>query len=113
KIAEENREKAREAFQGDREGAFARMREIAQEADKKVADVLEEEQAKRLEEIRLQVSGPAAVASPEVAEKLNISQEQRRQIGELLRSQGEKTREAFSNAEGEGAERFAAARPKL
>lgn len=103
KIAEENREKAREAFQGDREGAFARMREVAQEADEKVADVLKDDQAKRVNEIRLQANGPAAlVGDEELARKLNVSREQRQQIREVLRAQGEKTGELFRGRQGEG-----------
>ena len=115
-IADDLRSKAREAFQGGGPGqeAFAQMREASQQADQKVAELLKDEQSKRLEEIRLQVAGPSILAfDRELAQKLNVTQDQRQKAREILEAQGEKTREAFQNAEGEGRERFEAAREKI
>ena len=113
-IGEDVSGKRREAFQGGQEGGFARMREISEEADEKLEQALKEDQAKRLQEIWLQVSGPAVLARDrELAQELKVSREQQQEIRELLEAQGEKSREAFSSAEGEGRERFAAAREKL
>lgn len=114
-ISEDYQAARREAFQGGPgQEAFAQMREASQQADRKIAEVLQDEQSQRLEEIRLQVTGPSILAfDRELAEKLNVTRDQRQKAREILEAQGEKTREAFRNAEGEGRERFAAAAPEL
>ncbi|HEX7446238.1 MAG TPA: hypothetical protein VF306_01765 [Pirellulales bacterium] len=52
-------------------------------ADEKLAGILNAEQLARLEELRLQREGSAALLRPEVANKLGLSDEQRRQLGDL------------------------------
>ena len=97
-IAQETGGKMREAREGGQEGGY---REISQQADEQVAGVLKQDQAKRLDEIRLQVNGLGAVPRDrELAQKLKVSPEQREEISEVLQKQSEKYREAFAQGEG-------------
>jgi hypothetical protein len=54
--------------------------ELAQTADKAVSEILTPKQRTRLEEISLQQRGGWALGDPQVAEALQLTQEQRQQI---------------------------------
>jgi Spy/CpxP family protein refolding chaperone len=56
------------------------LRENRGNLSKKLSDILKPEQLQRLKEIRLQVEGPAALNSHEVAMKLGLNREQRTKL---------------------------------
>ena len=58
--------------------------ELQQESEGNLAKVLDKNQVKRLKEIQLQVEGPAAVIREDVAEKLEINEEQHAEIQTIL-----------------------------
>ena len=60
------------------------MQELQQESEGNLAKVLDKNQVKRLKEIQLQVEGPAAVIREDVAEKLEINEEQHAEIQTVL-----------------------------
>jgi hypothetical protein len=60
------------------------MQELQQESESALAKVLDKNQVKRLKEIQLQVEGPAAVIREDVAEKLEINEEQHAEIQTIL-----------------------------
>jgi len=60
------------------------MQELQQESEGNLAKVLDKNQVKRLKEIQLQVEGPAAVIREDVAEKLEINEEQHAEIQTIL-----------------------------
>ena len=60
------------------------MQEVQQESEGNLAKVLDKNQVKRLKEIQLQVEGPAAVIREDVAEKLEITEEQHSDIQAIL-----------------------------
>ena len=60
------------------------MRELQQESEGNLAKVLDKTQVKRLKEIQLQVEGPAAVLREDVAEKLEINEDQHAEIQAIL-----------------------------
>ena len=60
------------------------MQELQQESEGNLAKVLDKTQVKRLKEIQLQVEGPAAVIREDVAEKLEITEEQHAEIQAIL-----------------------------
>ena len=60
------------------------MQELQHESEGNLAKVLDKNQVKRLKEIQLQVEGPAAVIREDVAEKLEITEEQYAEIQTIL-----------------------------
>src|SRR5271157_6007794 len=60
------------------------MQELQQESEGNLAKVLDKNQVKRLKEIQLQVEGPAAVLRENVAERLEINEEQHAEIQTIL-----------------------------
>ncbi len=60
------------------------MQQLQQESEGNLAKVLDKNQVKRLKEIQLQVEGPAAVIREDVAEKLEINEEQHAEIQTIL-----------------------------
>ena len=90
-----NRAAMRDAFQGgspDRD----KMMEIANDTSKKINEVLDAGQQKRLVGILIQVNGAAAVADPAVAKELNITEDQKKKLQEVrqgVRSELEKLRD--------------------
>jgi hypothetical protein len=61
-----------------------RMKEMGEESDRTAAKTLDPGQAKRLRQISLQVRGPRAFADPQVSRGLGLTEEQQRQIGEIV-----------------------------
>jgi hypothetical protein len=93
---ETDRAEARERMQ-----AFNRT---VAEQEKKLDEVLKEDQQKRLNEILLQVAGPRSLVREDVASKLDLSGEQKQKIQALLREQREQTQREQTQR-GEGQER--------
>ncbi len=77
-----------------------RAKRAGVEADiaKKVAAVLNEKQQARLNEIRLQVRGAAALAEPEVAAALKLSDDQTKQLSQLAEARRTTIRSAVEAA---------------
>ncbi|MCX7425237.1 MAG: Spy/CpxP family protein refolding chaperone [Planctomycetia bacterium] len=75
------------------------------EIEKQVKDILEPEQLKRLEEIRLQLSlrmqGVRAMSEGDLAEKLGITDTQKEQLKKIGEESQAKIREAFPRPEGD------------
>ena len=76
--------------QADREQLRERlqaMSRVVAEEEKKLDEILNDEQKTRLEQISLQVTGVRALARDEVASKLGLSDEQKEKVQAALRSQ--------------------------
>lgn len=102
KIVTANREKMRELFGqgqgGDRQANFEKMRELQQEAQKKIEDALLPHQVARLKEIRLQVAGVQALMDPDVQKELGLSEEQ----VQKLRDVGREVMQSMRPQDGQG-----------
>lgn len=94
----------RQNAQGDREQMAKKMLELNQQTDKSVAEFLKPEQVKRLKQITLQQTGVRAVANPEVAAALKVTDEQKQKIQDLQMANATKMRELFQGAGGDFAE---------
>ncbi|HWP31907.1 MAG TPA: hypothetical protein VNK96_09340 [Fimbriimonadales bacterium] len=78
------------------------MRERLQKMEAAIKEILNAEQFKRLQELRLQLEGPSAIARPEVQEKLGLSEAQKKQIEEILNKSQEEMRALFQQGGGAG-----------
>ena len=76
------------------------LRENRANLSKKIADILTPEQYKRLKQIRLQVEGPAAINSHEVAMKLGLTKEQRKSLKVLQEQIGQEARDIVASLQG-------------
>jgi hypothetical protein len=83
-LSQEERQKKMEELR-------AKMEEATKKATDAVNSVLDEKQKERLAQLRLQRQGIAALATPAVAEKLGLTQEQKDKIAKL----GEERRASF------------------
>jgi Spy/CpxP family protein refolding chaperone len=99
-INDELREARREAFGGggggggDFRAAMEAMEKLNQDASAKLAEVLDENQQKRLLGISIQVNGAAALSDSKVAEALEITEEQKTTLAEVRESNREAAEEA-------------------
>lgn len=96
----------RNASEADRREAMrARMEEINKRAAEQLEEVLLPDQLERGREIVLQQQGAAALSDPEVAAKLDLTEEQKEKIAERQRAAREKMiasmREAFGSGDRE------------
>jgi Spy/CpxP family protein refolding chaperone len=85
----------------DEGGGREKMQELTEDAGKKLNEVLDEGQQKRLMGILVQVAGPAAIADPAIAKELNVTDDQKKKLAEVRETVGKEMRELFQNA-GEG-----------
>jgi hypothetical protein len=69
---------------------------MAEEAIKALG--LKEDQVKRFHQVSLQAQGARAFSQKEVAEKLKLTDDQKKEIGELVTASGAQAREIFMNA---------------
>ncbi len=103
-LGDQFREKFRGLFQELRgltpEEREKRMAAVNEEVEKELAKVLKEEQLKRLRQIALQVEGLAALARPNIAKEVGITEEQQAKIREILREAAEKRRAIFQQGPG-------------
>jgi Spy/CpxP family protein refolding chaperone len=106
-VASESRPNSRELFSGlrdlseeERRAKFQEIREkfrkLAQEADKKISEILTDSQNKRLGEILLQLRGLNALTDKELAGKLKITADQQQSIKDLFEAQRDMQREFYS-----------------
>lgn len=64
----------------DRQAMMAAFAQLRQENERAAEQVLQSDQKERFSQIMLRVEGPLAVARPEIAAKLGLSQQQTRQV---------------------------------
>jgi hypothetical protein len=72
------------------------MEELQHESERDLTRALDKNQFQRLKQIQLQVEGPFAVLRPEIAERLELSEEQVAQIQEIQNESNQARREAFT-----------------
>jgi Spy/CpxP family protein refolding chaperone len=97
-INDELREARRETFRGggqDFRAAREEMEKLNADASAKLAEVLDENQNKRLMGITIQVNGASALNEPAIAKELNVTDEQKESLNEARRSNRESMQEAF------------------
>ena len=92
--------KMRESFGGgggggDREEARKKFEEARQAADKDIHAILTADQAKRLKEVVLQQVGPTALARPELAKEIGLTDDQTAKIKEITDALTTETRGQF------------------
>ena len=91
----------RDMSEEERRAALAEMRvemeKAAQEAQTKVAEILLPHQMERLQQISLQVRGAQALADPQVAAKLNLTDQQKQQIETAQSAMRDKWREVYQS----------------
>jgi hypothetical protein len=61
-----------------------RLKELTKENDQKAVRTLSPGQEKRLRQIRLQVQGPRVFTDPQLAQELNLTEEQRQRVGKMV-----------------------------
>lgn len=76
-------------------------RKLNAEFEPKIAEILDDVQVERLQQIKWQAAGIEALRDEEVSKKLSISQEQQDKIAGVFREFQEKQREAFGAARGD------------
>jgi Spy/CpxP family protein refolding chaperone len=91
--------KQRETFQGlrdlDQDARREKMQQLAKEGEQTVKDTLNADQQKRLRQISLQQQGAFALANPQIAKKLGLSDDQQAKIKDVMADAQEKMRDAF------------------
>jgi len=109
---QEVRQAMQDLFQGgglqnatpeERQKLMAKGQEIQTKA---VNDILDTKQQKRFHQLELQRAGANAIAQPDVAKELNLTDDQKAKIREIQTAQQEKMREIFQGA-GQGGDRQA------
>jgi Spy/CpxP family protein refolding chaperone len=88
-----SREERQQKFEQNRE----KIATLNRETDKKIDEVLNADQKKRLDEIALQAAGVQALQRDEIAAKLKLTGEQKEKIKKVLDEQSQKMREAFGD----------------
>jgi len=91
-----------------------KMEELRQKNDP--TKVLNETQKKRLRELELQAMGPMAFLQTEVADALNLTQEQRSRLQGIVMQQMQQLREQFQSGgfgQGQGAQNFQQIREQM
>ncbi len=89
----------RSASEEERTKFFADLQKRQKELREKLDEVLLPEQLERLEEISLQTRGTMALMDPEIAAKLNITEEQKAKFEEIRNKSGERMREVFGSGD--------------
>jgi Spy/CpxP family protein refolding chaperone len=96
-ISDDFRSSMRDLSQEDRQ---SKMPELRKAMEDKIAVVLTDKQKARMKEIRLQVQGPAALSTKEVAAALKLTDDQAQKIADLNKSLDDARREAFQGGGG-------------
>lgn len=78
----------------------SKMTELRKGVEEKIDAVLDDKQKARIKEIRLQVQGPGALSTKEVADALKLSDDQVTKIKDLTKSLSDARREAFQGGGG-------------
>ncbi|MCS7015476.1 MAG: hypothetical protein NZM42_05065 [Gemmatales bacterium] len=98
-LQEEQRQAFRDLANLGREERAKRMRELTEKTDKELSTLLKPEQAKRLNQIQLQLrlrqgNYGAILNDPEIVAQLNLTSEQKEKV-QQINAEGEKLRESF------------------
>jgi hypothetical protein len=72
---------------------------LTQEAETKLKQVLDETQQKRLQEVWIQIGGPAVLDDPQIVAALKITDQQKQQLEEIAQTSREKRRTLFQDAQ--------------
>jgi Spy/CpxP family protein refolding chaperone len=94
-MTEEERQKRRDEFRQE-------MEKVQAETTKKLAEILQPEQLKRLKQIELQQQGAAALRRPEVADTIGLTEEQKEKLEAIETESREKMRQRFSERSDDG-----------
>jgi len=95
-LRQKSREKFQEIFGGDEAERPKKMQELNEENRKAITALLSPEQSKRLKEITYQQRGGSALADPEVAKALNLSEEQQQKVKTINEETNAAMRELFT-----------------
>jgi Spy/CpxP family protein refolding chaperone len=98
-LNDEMRTQMREMFQSGERPDREKMLKMMESTSNKLNDALDEGQRKRLMGIFVQVNGVGAILDPMVAKELKITDEQRKQLRESLRSMRDGGREQAGSPE--------------
>lgn len=106
----------REMSEEERTKAFAELtkkrEKLTAESEKALAVFLDEDQARRLDQIALQQKGQRGLTDADVAAKLKLSDDQKKKIKDALDGQDKERREMFSGfGRGQGGGNAGGARP--
>src|SRR4051812_23363135 len=97
KVAERHGEAFKGLAQADAQERGRKFRDLVNTASdelrKELDGILKPEQSKRLQQLALQFSGPRALIDPEFREKLNLTDEQTKQLREIGEDFGRSVRE--------------------
>jgi len=83
------------------------MEQMMQQWDQALGKVLQPNQKARLRELQLQAEGPSALARPDVAKELNLNEEQKRTVSEILGQYRQKQMQLWQQAGSPGTNRQA------
>lgn len=99
-LSEEERAKLREEFQARQREQQERQREQNKKAEELLSEILLPHQMDRLKELAIQRAGTGALVSEEVAGKLGLSEDKRKEIAGVLGSMRERMGALFQRGEG-------------
>ncbi|MGQ9880312.1 MAG: hypothetical protein ACUVSV_05550 [Armatimonadota bacterium] len=83
------------------------MEQVMQKWDEALGKVLQPTQKTRLRELQIQAQGASALAHPDVAKELNLSEEQRKKISDILAQYGQKQMQLWQEGRGPNVDRQA------
>lgn len=105
-LLEELREARRGLFQDLRDATPEErqklMEKVQAEDTQRINAILNPDQQKRFKQISLQQQGPMAIASPEIATELKLTDEQKRKVQEIVAQMRESQRGLFQGGDREG-----------
>ncbi len=82
---------------GDPSETREKMEQLNKDASAKVDALLDPAQQKRLQEIAIQVNGPSSLSDPAVVDKLQLTDDQKKQIEDARQSNFQALRDAFAD----------------
>jgi Spy/CpxP family protein refolding chaperone len=83
------------------------MQQAMQKWDEGIGKILQPAQKTRLRELQLQAEGASALARPDVAKELNLSEDQRKKIGDITTQYRQKQMQLWQQGRGPGVDRQA------
>ncbi|QYK56494.1 MAG: hypothetical protein KF733_03215 [Fimbriimonadaceae bacterium] len=90
---------------GDRQAMMQEFAKMRQENDKAVKEILTPQQAKRLDELDIQIAGNGVLVRPEIQEKLGLSDDQKKQIADLQQRMFDTMRETMDRVQNQEIDR--------
>ncbi len=77
---------------------YEKLAPFRRESERRGLELLSPEQRRKLEQLRMRRIGLATLAEPAITERLQLTEEQRRQVAELIRERDERTASADKKA---------------